>query len=111
MHMDGVIGVSMFRIGDRGVTVSAWEKPEQTRQLMRGGMHGKAMQRFWSELGDAAYTSVWNPERINPMWVRCNACRKMNDYENSSGKCCCGEPLPEAPAYFWTRLVGRGGLP
>jgi steroid delta-isomerase-like uncharacterized protein len=100
LHMEGVIGVSTFRIGSRGVTVTAWEKPEQTKQLMRGGTHAKAMQRFWAELGDAAFTSVWVPERINPMWVRCKACRRMNDHEKSSGQCGCGQTLPEAPAYF-----------
>jgi steroid delta-isomerase-like uncharacterized protein len=100
LRMDGVIGVATFRIGGRGVTVTAWEKPDQTRQLMRGGTHGKAMQRFWSGLGDAAFTSVWVPERINPLWVRCNSCHRMNDYEKSAGQCGCGRKLPEAPAYF-----------
>jgi steroid delta-isomerase-like uncharacterized protein len=100
LHMEGVIGVAMFRIGDRGVTISAWETPEQPKQLMRGGTHSKAMRRFWADLGDAAFTSVWVPERINPMWVRCTACDKMNDYDKSAGKCGCGQPLPEAPAYF-----------
>ena len=37
LRMEGFIGVSFFRIGGRGVTISAWEKPEHTKQLMRGG--------------------------------------------------------------------------
>lgn len=41
LQMEGFIGVSFFRIGDRGVTVSAWEKPEQTKQLMRGERYGR----------------------------------------------------------------------
>lgn len=100
LRMEGMIGVSMFRIGNRGVTISAWESPEQPRQLMRGGTHSKAMQRFWDELGDAAYTSVWVPARINPMWVRCKTCRKMNDHAKSAGQCACGAALPEPPGYF-----------
>ena len=100
LRMEGFIGVSFFRMGGRGVTISAWEKPEQTKQLMRGGAHAEAMRRFWAELGDSAYTSVWIPDHINPLWVRCSVCRKMNDYEKHSGVCSCGQRLPEAPSYF-----------
>jgi steroid delta-isomerase-like uncharacterized protein len=100
MQMEGFIGVSFFRIGGRGVTISAWEKPEHTKQLTRGGAHAEAMRRFWAEVGDSAYTSVWIPDYINPLWVRCGVCRKMNDYEKHSGVCSCGQRLPEAPSYF-----------
>lgn len=100
LRMEGFIGASFFRIGGRGVTISAWEKPEHTKQLMRDGSHSEAMRKFWVELGDSAYTSVWIPDHINPLWVRCMVCRKMNNYEKNSGVCSCGERLPEAPSYF-----------
>ena len=100
LRMEGFIGVSFFRTGGRGVTISAWEKPEHTKQLMRGGTHTEAMRKFWAELGDSAYTSVWIPDHINPLWVRCTVCRKMNDYEKNSGVCSCGQRLPQAPSYF-----------
>jgi steroid delta-isomerase-like uncharacterized protein len=100
LQMEGFIGLSTFRIGGRGVTISAWEKPEHVRQLRRTGAHPEAMQRFWAELGDAAFTSVWVPEHINPLWVRCQVCGKMNAYEKLSGVCHCGQALPEPPPYF-----------
>jgi steroid delta-isomerase-like uncharacterized protein len=100
LRMEGFIGVTLLRIGGRGVTISAWEKPEHTKQLMRGGAHTEAMRKFWAELGESAYTSVWIPDHINPLWVRCTVCRKMNDYEKNSGVCSCGQPLPEAHSYF-----------
>jgi steroid delta-isomerase-like uncharacterized protein len=100
LNMEGFIGVSFLRIGGRGVTISAWEKPEQTRQLMKGGTHSEAMRKFWADLGHSAFTSVWVPHHINPLWVRCTSCGKMNVYEKHSGVCGCGEQLPEAPAYF-----------
>jgi steroid delta-isomerase-like uncharacterized protein len=100
MRMEGFIGVSFFRIGGRGVTISAWERPEHTKQLMRGGAHSEAIRKFWAGLGDSAFTSVWVPDHINALWVRCGACRKMNDYEKHSGVCSCGQRLPEAPSYF-----------
>jgi len=100
LKMEGFIGLSTFRIGRRGVTISAWDKPENTKQLVRGGAHAEAMERFWAETGDSAFTSVWIPDHINPMWVRCGGCGKMNNYEKRSGVCKCGERLPEPPAYF-----------
>lgn len=100
LGMDGFIGWTGVQVGEMGITVSAWEKPENTRQLMRGGAHGEAMRRFWSDLGRSAYTSVWIPDHINPFWVRCRVCKKMMDYEKQEGKCVCGEPLPEPPPYF-----------
>jgi steroid delta-isomerase-like uncharacterized protein len=99
LKMEGFIGVGFFRIGDRGVTISAWEKPEQVKQL-RAGAHSEAMRRFWAEVGYSAFTSVWVPDHINPMWVRCTACGKMNGYELQAGVCKCGQPLAEPPAYF-----------
>ncbi|MBT8447193.1 MAG: SnoaL-like domain-containing protein [Gammaproteobacteria bacterium] len=100
LGMEGFIGIEMIRQGGRGVTVTAWEKPEQARQLMTSPSHKQAMQRFWSDLGDAAYTSLWVPEHINTLWVRCTACGKMSDYEKLEGNCGCGEALPERPTYF-----------
>lgn len=100
LGMEGFIGITLIRIGELGITLSAWEKPENTRQLMRGGTHSKAMKRFWEDLGYAAYTSVWVPHHINRFWVRCTACNKMADHESMNGVCACGETLPERPGYF-----------
>ncbi len=99
LGMEGFIGVAFFRIGERGVTISAWEKPEHVRQL-RSGAHSEAMRRFWAEVGHSAFTSVWLPDHINPMWVRCGTCGKMNDHERLAGVCRCGQPLPDAPPHF-----------
>jgi hypothetical protein len=100
LGMEGFIGASFFRIGGRGVTISAWERPEHAKKLMRGGTHSEAMRKFWAELGNAAFTSIWIPDHVNPLWVRCAACHKMNDYHKNSGVCGCGQPLPDAPSYF-----------
>lgn len=100
LEMEGFIGLTLMRIGGRGITISAWEKPENTRQLVESPAHRAAMKRFWDSLGWAAFTSVWSPERINPFWVRCKACGKMSDYDAASGQCGCGEALPEAPAWY-----------
>jgi steroid delta-isomerase-like uncharacterized protein len=100
LGMEGFIGLTLARAGDRGMTISAWEKPENIRQIMHSPSHGKAMSRFWDDLSDAAFTSVWVPHHINPLWVRCKSCGKMGDPEKSAGACACGATLPDAPAYF-----------
>ena len=100
LGMEGFIGIEMIRQGGRGVTVTAWEKPEQARQLMSSPSHKEAMRRFWSDLGDAAYTSLWVPAHINTLWLRCGDCGKMSDAHKLDGDCVCGAALPQAPAYF-----------
>jgi steroid delta-isomerase-like uncharacterized protein len=101
MTMDGVIGVMTGRIGRRGVTITAWDNAEQPRQLMAGGAHAQAMRNFFARTsGGSAYTSVWIPARINPMWVNCSACGKTSDYEKAAGMCACGAKLPE-PGPYW----------
>jgi steroid delta-isomerase-like uncharacterized protein len=100
LGMDGFIGLTLVRVAGRGITISAWEKPEDAKQLAASKAHREAMRRFWTDLGDSAFTSVWTPDHINPLWVRCRTCGKMADHEKNSGECACGSLLPEAPAYF-----------
>ena len=100
MGMEGFIGFAAIRVAGRGVTISAWEKPENINAIMQSKSHTEAVKRFWSDLSDAAYTSVWIPDHINALWVRCDTCKKMQDSEESNGHCDCGATLPEPPAYF-----------
>jgi len=101
LKMEGFIGLVTARIGDRAITISAWEHPDDPRQLMKGEAHGAAIQRFFAGASaSSAYPSVWAPERINTLWARCNACLKMNNSETSVGVCACGARLPE-PAPHW----------
>jgi hypothetical protein len=88
-------------IGRRMMTVTAWETPEAPQQLLHGGTHVQAMQRFFSpELAAGGMTSVWVPERINALWVRCLACARMVDSARANGTCLCGAALPE-PMFYW----------
>jgi steroid delta-isomerase-like uncharacterized protein len=99
--MNGFIAWIGVVIANRMFTITAWEDIGDPLQLRRGGMHEEAMNRFFaSELGSSAMTSVWQPERINTLWVRCEACMSMEDYELSGGTCQCGHPLPEHPPYW-----------
>jgi steroid delta-isomerase-like uncharacterized protein len=100
LEMPGFIGWVGMTIGPHMMTVTAWETPEHPQQL-RGGSHGQAMRKFFGpELAAGGTTSVWVPERINAMWVRCTACGAMADVERLAGKCQCGQSLPEHMPYW-----------
>ncbi|MDZ4141854.1 MAG: ester cyclase [Methylotenera sp.] len=98
MRMEGFIGTVVARIGGRGITISAWEKPENIAQIMASPAHQEAMKQYYSNLSFGGFTSVWISHHINPMKVRCMVCNKMND--SAKGMCECGGTLAEAPAYF-----------
>ena len=101
LGMKGFISLVTAICGDRMLTISAWEHPDDPRQLMKGGEHGDAMKRFFGkELGGGGYTAVFVPERINTMWVRCPSCQKMVDYSAKPGTCVCGATLQQSFAYW-----------
>ena len=100
LDMEGFIGVTTGKIGHRMFTISAWDTPDQPRQLMQGGAHKKSMKPFFAgEVSASGFTSVWVPARINPFWVRCDACGRMSDGE-ASDQCGCGAALPQHPPYW-----------
>jgi steroid delta-isomerase-like uncharacterized protein len=101
LKMPGFLGWTGMGIGNRMLTVTAWEDPESPRRLLREGTHVQATKAFFgSEIGAGGYTSVWVPERFNTAWVRCTECGRMTDYEKVGGRCACGQALPEPPPYW-----------
>jgi steroid delta-isomerase-like uncharacterized protein len=101
LKMPGFLGWTGMVIGDRLLTVTAWDNPESPRQLTREGTHLQAMKEFFGpEIAAGGYTSVWAPKRINATWVRCTQCGRMADYERANGQCECGQALPELPPYW-----------
>ena len=99
--MPGFISVVTARAGMHAFTITAWEDADSPKQLLAGGAHGEAMVRlFGPDFAAGAMTSVWVPDHINPLWVRCPKCNQMADADRPEGKCECGENLPEAPAYW-----------
>lgn len=101
LAMNGFLGWVGVTVGNRMMTVSAWESAKDPRQLLAGGRHAGAMKAFFgTELAAGGFTSVWVPDRINTRWVRCGACSRMTDHERSAGTCSCGTKLPE-PLPYW----------
>lgn len=101
LGMPGFISWVGATIGDRMMTITAWETIEDPAQMMKGGEHRTVVGRFFSpELGGSGGTSVWIPARLNPRRIRCTACSKMTDAEKTQGKCECGSALPALRAYW-----------
>jgi ketosteroid isomerase-like protein len=95
----GFIGGIAATVGDRFLTVTAWEDPDDPFELIRSGSHRMAaVQFFGSDLYSAGWTGVWNPTRLNARWVRCPACHQMAN--DARRPCACGAPLPDPPPYW-----------
>ena len=97
----GFISIVTGFIGLSGFTVTAWESED----AMRAGLskhHAEAMRDLFS--GDfvaSVWTSVWQPTRVNRLWVRCAACGKLEDVSDDHRACAgCGADLPPRPL-FW----------
>jgi steroid delta-isomerase-like uncharacterized protein len=100
LDLPGFIGWTGLGIGNRLMTVTAWTDPEAAHRLSRHGTHSEARTRFFADLASGGYTSVWVSEGYNPTWVRCTHCGRMMNREKDSGRCACGENLPE-PEPYW----------
>jgi steroid delta-isomerase-like uncharacterized protein len=101
LRLPGFLGFTGLVIGDRFITIAAWQDVESARQMSRQGTHAQAMKSFFhSEIGTAGYTSIWIPERFNSIWVRCPQCDRMMNYEKTNSQCECGQILPEPPPYW-----------
>jgi steroid delta-isomerase-like uncharacterized protein len=101
LAMNGFLGFVGVTVGQRQMTITAWESPKDPRQMLTGGSHANAMKAFFGpELSAGGFTSVWVPDRINARWVRCGSCQRMTDHERGAGTCSCGQKLPE-PLPYW----------
>lgn len=101
LSMPGFISWVGADVGDRMMTITAWETADAMAPLMKGGEHRSAVGRFFSpEIARGAATGVWVPGRLNPRWIRCTACSKMVDGDKAQGKCQCGADLPD-PLPYW----------
>jgi hypothetical protein len=101
LSMKGFISWVGAVVGDRLMTITAWEKASDSQQLMKGGRHAEAMKKFFGpELGGGGYTAVFAADRVNAMWVRCPSCHAMVDHAARQGACPCGATLPQ-PMPYW----------
>ena len=100
LEMQGFISWMGMKVGHRMMTATAWETPEDHRQMYTGGTHPGAVQKFLGpELAAGGMTSVWSSGRFTA-WVRCPVCMQMVNLGTAPDKCLCGEGLPK-PLPYW----------
>jgi len=100
-RMEGFVAFLATRIGRRLCTITAWEGPDQTRQLLRAPAHRVAMNRLFQDgFAVAAQTSVYVPHRADHLWTRCESCGAMLDRTADSSACRCGR-APAARPPMW----------
>jgi steroid delta-isomerase-like uncharacterized protein len=98
--MKGFISAVTGRAGSHMFTVTAWETPDDPSQ-MRGGAHQEAINAFFGpDFTYGGVTSIWEPHRLNTLWVRCNECGEMSATEGQGSTCRSGHTLPEPPPYW-----------
>lgn len=97
----GFISIVTGFIGLRGFTVTAWESEDAMRRAL-ARHHATAMaELFADDFVASVWTSVWQPTRVNRMWVRCTACTSLEDVSDDHRTCsACGAELPTRPAYW-----------
>jgi steroid delta-isomerase-like uncharacterized protein len=101
LKMDGFIAATTATIGTRMVTISAWSDADAPRKVMKEGRHAEAQRMMYDgKVARAGYTSVWTKHHVNPSFLRCEACGKMNRLTSGERSCSCGAELPE-PVPFW----------
>lgn len=99
--LEGFMGWVGATVGDRMVTVTAWASPEHSKQVLRLAPHLEGTKGFFgSEMAGGGWVSVWTPDRIGPLWSRCEACGAMADYTDPGTACACGADRPAARAYW-----------
>lgn len=100
-HLKGFMGWVGVTIADRMMTITAWETPDDPRQLTTERHHAETMRAFFgSDLTAGGWTSVWVPQRVNARWRRCAVCGLIASDAGSETRCDCGAPVGEAPSYW-----------
>jgi len=99
LEMDGFIAATTATIGHRMVTISAWDSPDASRQVMKQGTPLQGDEGLLRRLRG----KLWLHQRMDQaqaVFVRCDSCGRMNREPAGNRLCSCSAQLPE-PAPYW----------
>jgi steroid delta-isomerase-like uncharacterized protein len=100
-EMRGFIGWTGITLGDRLITVTAWERAEDGKQLSTDARHRSAIAEVHRHaIGESAVFGTWVKSEVRPPWIRCPSCDRMGPRPGSTELCGCGARLPERLAYW-----------
>ncbi|HWQ11190.1 MAG TPA: nuclear transport factor 2 family protein [Roseiflexaceae bacterium] len=95
LEMPGFIEWTGIIVGTRMMTVTAWERPGDSRQMTRSAVHQQASRQYYGGGLSAGGVFAWlRPERLL-VNARCPACGHMVREADGKGACECGAPLPD----------------
>lgn len=102
LSIPGFISVVTVNVGDRLMTITAWDSSDSMAPLMKNGEHRVSVRRYFQSdfSGRGGATGIWIPGRLNPRRVRCNDCSKMVPVTAAGDLCSCGVTLPDPLAYW-----------
>ncbi len=85
-----------------GVIALTWITGKDAMNRAMAKHHAVAMRELFGEdFVASVWTSVWRPERINRLWVRCLSCAALEDVSDHHRACSrCKDTLPERPDYW-----------
>ncbi len=99
--MKGFLGSVAATVDGGMYTVTAWEHPDDARQLGDVPIHREAMSRYLeSDFTQGGFISVWTPHELRPLRVRCGVCHHLSEVDGRTNTCSCGAMLPERAAYW-----------
>jgi len=93
-RMEGFVAFLATQIGRRLCTITAWEGPDQPRQLLQAPAHRTAMQRvFHQGFALGGQTGIYVSHRTDHRWTRCESCGAMLDRSEDLSTCRCGHAV------------------
>jgi len=97
-RMEGFVGFLATQIGRRLCTITAWESPDQPRQLLQAPAHRTAMERvFHQGFALGGQTGIYVSHRTDHEWTRCESCGAMLDRSEDLSTCRCGHAVAARP--------------
>lgn len=101
-RMPGMISMMGVTNGNRRLTITAWEHPEDMDALTKSSTQESAMAQAFRKhgLSQAVHVSSWVPVHQGAMWLRCGECGTMVDSNKVQVCSDCGARLRE-PAAYW----------
>jgi hypothetical protein len=100
LKMKGFISHAAMTVGQRMITISAWENPGDARQLMQGGAHQEASKLYYGQPLSQGGIMMWlKPERFLASAYDAQSGRMLRD-SDGDGLSDAGEPMAAVPSWW-----------
>jgi steroid delta-isomerase-like uncharacterized protein len=99
LGMKGFLALTAMTFGDRMMTVTTWESPDDPPQLLASGAHREGVRLMYQQdFSLGGMLSVWKPERVYEV-VRCPECSEFFN-PGETGACSNGHSYRRETPWF-----------